>query len=103
LFFKCCSHPQDLRVGDHRRRQVCISDTPYCVTVDYETLGDSESGTDSDRSSGRSPGDGDDADRQEDTVTLRERDTTAQKRVPIDGLAETLDGLVAGEITFDEL
>jgi glycyl-tRNA synthetase len=73
-------------IGRRYRRQDEIG-TPYCVTVDYESLGESE--------------DGDDA--MADTVTLRERDTTAQTRVPIDGLAETLEGLLDGEIAFDEL
>ena len=64
-------------IGRRYRRQDEIG-TPYCVTVDYESL-------------------------DEDTVTLRERDTTAQKRVSIDGLAEAIDALVDGDVTFDEL
>ena len=37
------------------------------------------------------------------TVTLRERDTTAQKRVAVEDLPETLGALRAGEMTFAEL
>jgi glycyl-tRNA synthetase len=76
-------------IGRRYRRQDEVG-TPYCVTVDYESLGEAE-------------GDGDAADLQEDTVTLRERDTTEQKRVPIDGLAATIEALIEGETTFDAL
>ena len=75
-------------IGRRYRRQDEIG-TPYCVTVDYESLGEVE--------------DGDAGDRRADTVTLRERDTTAQKRVPVDGLADTISALIEGETTFDEL
>jgi len=71
-------------IGRRYRRQDEIG-TPFCVTVDYDTLGD-----------------GDDPD-LEGTVTVRERDTTAQRRVSIDGLAETLTALRDGDRTFDEL
>jgi glycyl-tRNA synthetase len=64
-------------IGRRYRRQDEIG-TPYCVTVDYDSL------------------DGDD-------VTVRERDTTAQRRVPIDDLAETLVALRDGATDFDEL
>ena len=47
-------------IGKRYRRQDEIG-TPHCVTIDFETLEDS-------------------------TVTLRDRDTTEQKRVPIDEL-----------------
>ena len=52
--------------------------TPYCVTVDYETL----------------EGKG---------VTLRERDTQRQVRVPEAHLAETLAALLVGERQFADL
>ncbi|WP_276273408.1 glycine--tRNA ligase [Haloarcula litorea] len=64
-------------IGRRYRRQDEIG-TPYCVTVDYESL-------------------------EEDTVTLRERDSTDQRRVSIDGLAETIEGLTEGDTTFDDL
>ncbi|QIO21310.1 glycine--tRNA ligase [Haloarcula sp. JP-L23] len=64
-------------IGRRYRRQDEIG-TPYCVTVDYESV-------------------------EEDTVTVRERDSTEQKRVSIDGLAETLERLTEGETTFDDL
>ncbi len=50
---------------------------PYCVTVDYDTL-------------------------EDDTVTIRDRDTTDQIRVPVDKLLSILNGLVRGDIDFDE-
>ncbi|MFC7248941.1 glycine--tRNA ligase [Halomicroarcula sp. GCM10025324] len=64
-------------IGRRYRRQDEVG-TPYCVTVDYESL-------------------------EEDTVTLRERDSTEQQRVPIDGLAEVLEQLTTGEATFGDL
>ena len=71
-------------IGRRYRRQDEVG-TPFCVTVDYDTLGD-----------------GDDPD-LEGTVTVRERDTTAQRRVPIDALAETLTELRDGDRHFDDL
>jgi glycyl-tRNA synthetase len=68
-------------IGRRYRRQDEIG-TPYCVTVDYETLDDGD---------------------QSDTVTLRERDTTAQTRVSAEELPETIEQLLQGEQTFDEL
>jgi glycyl-tRNA synthetase len=51
-------------IGRRYRRQDEIG-TPYCITIDYETLAD-------------------------DTVTVRERDTMKQVRVPIGKLEEVL-------------
>ncbi|MFC7075089.1 glycine--tRNA ligase [Haloarcula halophila] len=64
-------------IGRRYRRQDEIG-TPYCVTVDYESI-------------------------EEGTVTLRERDTTEQKRVPIDSLTDHLVALSQGEASFDAL
>ncbi len=51
-------------IGKRYRRQDEIG-TPYCVTIDFDTL-------------------------QDDTVTLRDRDTTKQQRVPIHQLVDFL-------------
>jgi glycyl-tRNA synthetase len=51
-------------IGRRYRRQDEIG-TPYCVTVDFQTLDDH-------------------------TVTIRERDTTSQIRLPIDELLHYL-------------
>ncbi|WP_290815600.1 glycine--tRNA ligase [Halovivax sp.] len=64
-------------IGRRYRRQDEVG-TPFCVTVDYESLDD-------------------------EAVTVRERDTTAQKRLPIADLPETLAALRSGEVSFDEL
>jgi glycyl-tRNA synthetase len=64
-------------IGRRYRRQDEVG-TPYCVTVDYES-------------------------HEEDTVTVRERDTTAQRRVPIADLAETLRALRDGDRAFESL
>ncbi|WP_135823586.1 glycine--tRNA ligase [Halorussus ruber] len=62
-------------IGRRYRRQDEVG-TPFCVTVDDETA---------------------------ETVTLRERDSTEQVRVPIDDLPEVLADLREGEVTFAEL
>ncbi len=64
-------------IGRRYRRQDEVG-TPYCVTVDYDTL-------------------------EDDTVTVRDRDTTAQARVAIDGLASTLASLRVGDLTVEDL
>ncbi|MFC7071520.1 glycine--tRNA ligase [Halovenus rubra] len=64
-------------IGRRYRRQDEVG-TPFCVTVDYDTL-------------------------DESTVTVRERDSTEQVRVPISELAETLCTLRDGNVAFREL
>ncbi|MFC7140887.1 glycine--tRNA ligase [Halosimplex aquaticum] len=73
-------------IGRRYRRQDEVG-TPFCVTVDYATIGEAR-----DEDEGE-PG----------TVTVRERDTTAQRRLPIDELPETLEALRDGDLAFDEL
>ncbi|AXR80091.1 glycine--tRNA ligase [Natrarchaeobaculum sulfurireducens] len=67
-------------IGRRYRRQDEVG-TPFCVTVDYETV---------------------EAD-DETTVTVRERDTTEQKRLPVSDLPETLAALRSGELAFDDV
>jgi glycyl-tRNA synthetase len=55
-------------IGKRYRRQDEIG-TPYAVTVDHQTLEDG-------------------------TVTLRDRDSLSQERVPIEGLADDLESRV---------
>ena len=64
-------------IGRRYRRQDEVG-TPFCVTVDYDTLDD-------------------------DTVTVRKRDSTAQRRVPIPELSATLVALRDGDRAFDDL
>jgi len=52
--------------------------TPFCVTIDYDTL-------------------------QDETVTIRDRDTMEQIRVPIEELSDALILLLSGEYEFKEL
>jgi len=51
--------------------------TPYCVTIDYQT-------------------------KEDGTITLRDRDTEAQVRVPKAELRTTIEQLLAGTLTFSE-
>jgi glycyl-tRNA synthetase len=77
-------------IGRRYRRQDEVG-TPFCVTVDYATLGEAREG----ETDGEPPA--------PDTVTVRERDTTAQTRVPVADLPETLTALRDGDLAFDEL
>ena len=56
-------------IGKRYRRQDAIG-TPYCVTIDHDTKDDQ-------------------------MVTIRERDSMSQERVPISSLHETLDKAVS--------
>src|ERR1041384_3260800 len=59
-----CFYEEKDAIGKRYRRQDAIG-TPYCVTVDHQTL-------------------------QDDTVTIRERDTMKQDRVSIDELKKVV-------------
>jgi glycyl-tRNA synthetase len=59
-----CDYDETQAIGRRYRRQDELG-TPYCVTVDFETPDDR-------------------------AVTVRDRDTMAQDRVPIDGLLDHL-------------
>ncbi|MEG2000410.1 MAG: glycine--tRNA ligase [Evtepia sp.] len=58
-------------IGKRYRRQDEIG-TPFCVTVDFQTVGDAESAAD-------------------ECVTVRERDTMAQVRIPISELRDYIE------------
>ena len=58
-------------IGRRYRRQDEIG-TPFCVTVDFDTLGESDPAL-------------------KDTVTVRERDSMEQKRMPISELPAFID------------
>jgi glycyl-tRNA synthetase len=58
-------------VGKRYRRQDEIG-TPYCVTVDFDTIGAGEDAS------------------LKDTVTVRDRDTMEQVRIPVAELKEYL-------------
>jgi glycyl-tRNA synthetase len=64
-------------IGRRYRRQDEIG-TPFAITVDYET-------------------------KENNTVTLRDRDTMKQVRIPITKLPEIVRALVDGDITFTSL
>jgi glycyl-tRNA synthetase len=64
-------------IGRRYRRQDEIG-TPFAVTVDYDT-------------------------KENNTVTLRDRDSMKQVRIAIDKLPETVSALIEGNITFASL
>ena len=59
-------------IGKRYRRQDEIG-TPYCITIDFDTLGEA-------------------GEEMKDTVTLRDRDTGEQRRVPISEIASIIRG-----------
>jgi len=59
-----CEYDESGAIGKRYRRQDELG-TPYCITVDFDTL-------------------------ENDTVTLRDRDSMQQERIPINKLIETL-------------
>ena len=61
-----CDHDTTQSIGRRYRRQDEVG-TPWCVTIDFDSL-------------------------EDDAVTVRDRDTTEQVRVPIDGLLAELIG-----------
>jgi glycyl-tRNA synthetase len=71
------TYDEDASIG-RRYARVDEIGVPYAVTVDFQTLTD-------------------------DSVTLRERDSTKQRRVAISGLSETLINLLSGEERFERL
>ncbi len=60
-----CTYDEAGSIGKRYRRQDEIG-TPYCVTIDFDTL-------------------------EDNTVTLRDRDSMEQIRLPIDGLADYIE------------
>lgn len=68
-----CQYDEKDSIGKRYRRQDAIG-TPYCVTVDHQTL-------------------------EDNTVTLRHRDSMEQKRVNIDDLEKIL----ADEVSLNSL
>jgi glycyl-tRNA synthetase len=60
-----CQYDEKDSIGKRYRRQDAIG-TPYCITVDHQTL-------------------------EDNTVTLRDRDTMKQDRIAITDLATILD------------
>ena len=65
-----CDYDETQSIGRRYRRQDEVG-TPLCVTVDFDSLDDR-------------------------AVTIRDRDTTAQVRVPISGLVEEIRGRLDG-------
>ena len=70
-----CTYDEAGSIGKRYRRQDEIG-TPYCITVDFETVGDAEHPADN-------------------AVTIRDRDTMEQVRVPIDQLKAWLEEKLA--------
>jgi glycyl-tRNA synthetase len=72
-----CQYEEKDTIGRRYRRQDAIG-TPYCITVDHQTL-------------------------QDDTVTLRFRDTMVQERVPVSKLREIISDKVSIRTLLQQL
>jgi len=68
-------------VGKRYARQDEIG-TPYCITIDYETTEEGD---------------------KKDTVTIRDRDTTLQKRININNVTKTIKNLINEKIDFNDI
>ncbi len=66
-----CQYDEKDAIGRRYRRQDAIG-TPYCVTIDFETL-------------------------ENETVTIRDRDTLEQHRVKISDIKAAVEGKVSME------
>jgi glycyl-tRNA synthetase len=72
-----CQYDEKDSIGKRYRRQDAIG-TPYCITVDYDTMKD-------------------------DTVTIRSRDTMEQERVPIDKVHDIISDKVSMRRLLEKL
>jgi glycyl-tRNA synthetase len=63
-FHFMCQYDEKDAIGKRYRRQDAIG-TPYCITIDHQTL-------------------------EDDTVTIRYRDSMEQKRIPVNGILDIL-------------
>jgi glycyl-tRNA synthetase len=63
-------------IGRRYRRNDEVG-TPYSVTVDYETL-------------------------EQGTITIRDRDSMLQVRVPVEKVAEKVQALLCGDLLFED-
>ena len=72
-----CQYEEKDSIGKRYRRQDAIG-TPFCITIDHQTL-------------------------EDNTVTIRYRDTMEQERVPVEKLAGIIDDLVSMKKLFQKL
>ena len=70
-----CDYDDAGSIGKRYRRQDEIG-TPFCVTVDFETVGDENTPADN-------------------CVTVRDRDTMEQVRIPVDKLVDFISEKMA--------
>lgn len=70
-----CQYDEKDSIGKRYRRQDAIG-TPYCITIDHQT-------------------------KEDNTVTIRDRDTMTQERVKAEALNGMLDGKVGMKKLFD--
>ena len=72
-----CQYDEKDSIGKRYRRQDAIG-TPYCITIDHDTLEDG-------------------------CVTLRDRDTMQQERIPIERLREIVEQRVSMKPLFRKI
>lgn len=69
-----CAYDDKDAIGRRYRRQDALG-TPYCITIDFDTL-------------------------ENNTVTMRERDSMTQTRIPIDELTKTIEDKISWRNLF---
>jgi glycyl-tRNA synthetase len=72
-----CQYEEKDTIGRRYRRQDAIG-TPFCITVDHQT-------------------------REDNTVTIRYRDTMEQERVPVENLGKIMEEKVSMKRVLKEL
>ncbi len=72
-----CQYEEKDSIGKRYRRQDAIG-TPYCVTVDHQTL-------------------------EDDTVTIRYRDSMEQERIPVNKVGEIMKEKLSMKKLFEKL
>ena len=72
-----CQYDEKDSIGKRYRRQDAIG-TPYCITVDHQTMSD-------------------------DTVTIRHRDSMLQERVPVSCLSEIISEKVSLKVLLEKI
>jgi glycyl-tRNA synthetase len=72
-----CQYDEKDSIGKRYRRQDAIG-TPYCITIDHQTMSD-------------------------DTVTIRYRDSMLQERVPVSRLSEIISEKVSWKKLLEKI
>lgn len=85
-------------IGKRYARQDEIG-TPYCLTIDFETLGAPPKAPNGAEQSDCAIEDGD----LKNTVTIRDRNSSSQKRIPISEISAYIKLMIRGNLKFEDI